>query len=121
MFTFLITLAIIVALFLVLVVLIQNSYEGGLSSQFGGAGVTQLIGVKKTGNLLEKITWGLAITLFVLTLTAAIFQSQKANQDNLRNSPNIERAEERKSLLPSPDLNQKNSEPAEKLPPKTPE
>ena len=71
--------------------------------------------------MLEKITWGLAITLFVLTLTAAIFQSQKANQDNLRNSPNIERAEERKSLLPSPDLNQKNSEPAEKLPPKTPE
>ena len=54
MFTFLITLAIIVALFLVLVVLIQNSYEGGLSSQFGGAGVTQLIGVKKNRQLARK-------------------------------------------------------------------
>ena len=63
-----VTLITITAILLVLIVLAQNSKGGGLSSQFGGSGSSQLMGVKRTTDLLEKITWGFAITLVLLTL-----------------------------------------------------
>ena len=69
MYVAVIGLIILVAVVLVLVVLAQNSKGGGLSSQFGGAGASQVMGVKKTGDFLEKMTWGLAIAMMVLTLS----------------------------------------------------
>ena len=65
MLTLVITLIIIVSVLLVLIILAQNPKGGGLSSQFGGSGASNLIGVKKTGDLLERLTWGFAISLFV--------------------------------------------------------
>ena len=47
-------------------VLIQNPKGGGLSSNFSSS--SQLMGVQKTGDFLEKGTWILAITLMVLSL-----------------------------------------------------
>lgn len=100
MFTFIITLIIISALLLILVVLAQNSKGGGLSSQFGGGGTSQVMGVKRTGDLLEKMTWGLAVALLVLSLSTHIFL-----QDNIQNpgmsSPTLERAEEQTILPPA--------------------
>ena len=54
-----------VAVLLILVILAQNSKGGGLSNQFGGAGASQVMGVKKTGDFLEKLTWGCAIALSI--------------------------------------------------------
>lgn len=68
MYNLIIGLTIFAAVLLVLVVLAQNSKGGGLSSQFGGSTASNLIGVKKTGDLLERLTWGLAITIMALTL-----------------------------------------------------
>jgi len=101
MFTFIITLIIIASLLLILVVLAQNSKGGGLSSQFGGGGGTsQVMGVKRTGDLLEKLTWGLAIALIVLSLSTHVFL-----QDNIENpgmnSSTLERAEEQTILPPA--------------------
>jgi len=59
-------LIIIASLILILVVLVQNSKGGGLSSQFSSS--NQVMGVKKTTELIEKITWGLVIAIFVLCL-----------------------------------------------------
>ncbi len=67
-YTLFIILAIISAVLLVLVVLAQNSKGGGLSSQFGGSGASNLIGVKKTGDVLERLTWGFAIAIMVFSL-----------------------------------------------------
>ena len=53
---------------LVFVVLAQNSKGGGLSSQFGGSGASNLIGVKKTGDLLERLTWAFAIAIMLFSL-----------------------------------------------------
>lgn len=100
---------------MVLVVLAQNSKGGGLSSQFGGSGTSNLIGVKKTGDLLEKITWGLGIAILVLSLSTNFILD--TNAGNGFASPNIDRAQE--SVLPAiglPNLdldieNQDNSEP----------
>jgi preprotein translocase subunit SecG len=68
MYILFISLAIFSSVLLVLVVLAQNSKGGGLSSQFGGSGASNLIGVKKTGDLLERLTWGFAIAIMVFSL-----------------------------------------------------
>lgn len=66
---FIFVLIILVCVFLALIVLIQNPKGGGLDSNFSGA--NQIGGVKKTADFLEKGTWTLAITLFVLCLASA--------------------------------------------------
>jgi len=86
---------------MVLVVLAQNSKGGGLSSQFGGSGTSNLIGVKKTGDLLEKITWSLGIAIFMLSLSTNFILD--TNEGNGFSSPNIDRAQE--SVLPPAGLN----------------
>lgn len=98
MLTLLITLIILVAILLVLVVLAQNSKGGGLSSQFGGSGASQVVGVKRTGDILEKITWVLAISLVVLSL-ASSFVIKTTTVDTGFTSPNIEKAQD-ETLLP---------------------
>ena len=68
MYTLYVSLTIFASILLVLVVLAQNSKGGGLTSQFGGSGASNLIGVKKTGDVLEKLTWGLAFSVMALVL-----------------------------------------------------
>lgn len=100
MYTIIITLTIIVAVLLILIVLAQNSKGGGLSSQFGGAGSSsQMIGVKRTTDLLEKITWGLAIALLTLSLTSNLILTPGENTGPV--SPNIDRAQDRNILPPN--------------------
>jgi preprotein translocase subunit SecG len=98
MFTFLIVLILIVASLLVLAVLVQNSKKEGLNNPFGDARASQLIGVKKTSDLLEQITWGLVIALFVLTLASSVFLNKQHRSGTLPLSPNINRAKERGAL-----------------------
>ena len=73
MFTVILILALVICVILALVVLIQNPKGGGLSGTFGGA-ANQMFGVKRTGDDIEKITWGLGIALMVLSLSAAAFK-----------------------------------------------
>lgn len=101
MYTFLITLIIICAVLLVLVVLAQNSEGGGLSSQFGGSGASQIVGVKRTGDILEKITWVLAILIVVLSMTSTVLLKKEIRTGSRAVSPNLEKAE--KSALPNMD------------------
>lgn len=100
MFTLIITLIIIVAVLLVLVILAQNPKGGGLSSQFGGSGSSnQMMGVKRTTDLLEKITWGFGIALMVLTLSSNFLIGTNTDSSGVV-SPNVERAQER-NVLPN--------------------
>ena len=87
MYILIIGVIIFLSLLLILVVLAQNPKGGGLSSQFGGAGVSQVMGVKKTGDLLEKLTWGFSITILSLTLLSNLFIED--NQSFIE-SPNVE-------------------------------
>lgn len=100
MYTLFISLVIISAILLVLVVLAQNSKGGGLSSQFGGSGASNLIGVKKTGDLLERLTWGFAIAIMVFSLATNITTPKTFNQsDDI-----LDRAKEQQTA-PGLDLN----------------
>ncbi|MFZ5973046.1 MAG: preprotein translocase subunit SecG [Bacteroidota bacterium] len=104
MYTLFISLAIFAAVLLVLVVLAQNAKGGGLSSQFGGSGASNLIGVKKTGDLLERLTWGFAIAIMVFSLATNFIDPRTgANRDEI-----LERAKETQA---DPSLNLRRSEP----------
>ncbi len=54
-------------------VLIQNPKGGGVDSTFGGAQANQMFGAAKSTDFIEKLTWGLAIALFVLCIVATFF------------------------------------------------
>ena len=81
MYALVIGLIIFLAVLLVLVILAQNSKGGGLTSQFGGSAASNIIGVKKTGDLLEKLTWGFIIAIIALSLSTN-FIKPVANTSN---------------------------------------
>jgi preprotein translocase subunit SecG len=97
MYGVIVTLILVVAILLILVVLAQNPKGGGLSSQFGGSGSTQLMGVKKTSDLLEKLTWGFAIALLVLSISTNFVIPE---QTNGLSSPNIDNAAQNQVVPP---------------------
>ena len=60
---------------LMAVVLIQNPKGGGIDSSLGGSAANQMFGATKSTDFVEKITWTLAATLFVLCIVTAILVS----------------------------------------------
>jgi len=73
MITVVYALIMLVCLLLILVVLVQNPKGGGLDSTFGAS--NQVLGVKKTGDFLEKSTWSLAVALVLLTFFAGAIET----------------------------------------------
>ena len=59
----------IICVLLIMVVLSQNPKGGGLSSTFGGGG-SQMFGVQRTNDFLDKATWTLAIAIVVLIVVS---------------------------------------------------
>jgi preprotein translocase subunit SecG len=61
-----------------LVVLIQESKGGGLASGFASG--NQLMGVRKTTDVIEKVTWGLAIAMVAFSV-ASVYTIPSAGAD----------------------------------------
>lgn len=59
-------LIILTCVVLILAVLIQNPKGGGLASGFSSG--SQVMGVRRTADFLEKATWTLAVLLFVFSI-----------------------------------------------------
>ncbi|MCO5232039.1 MAG: preprotein translocase subunit SecG [Chitinophagales bacterium] len=73
MYIVLTILLIIVSLFILAIVLVQNPKGGGaLGSAFGSA-TSNIIGVQRAGDTLERLTWGAAIILLVLSVSSTFF------------------------------------------------
>jgi preprotein translocase subunit SecG len=75
--TFITILAVVFAIILVLIVLVQNSKGGGLSANFSSS--NQIMGVRKTTDFLEKATWALAGAIIILSILSTGFKSNDAN------------------------------------------
>lgn len=70
--TVLTIIAILIALALTFIVIIQNSKGGGLSSTFGASNASQVLGARRSSDLVETMTWYLAGGLAVLCFLASI-------------------------------------------------
>jgi len=75
----------LVCLLLMGVILIQNPKGGGLDSTFGGGGASNALGAAKSADVVEKLTWGLAITLFILCIITSLVV-QGGGSGNMRDS-----------------------------------
>jgi preprotein translocase subunit SecG len=116
MYFVLIILAIIVCVLLGLIVLIQNPKGGGLTSNFSSS--SQLMGVQKTGDFLEKGTWILAISLMVLSLAINVAVkggSTKSDDSQLHGA--VDKAS--KTTAPPPNNQTPLQIPSTQPPPKT--
>ena len=72
MIAFLIAVFIIVCLFLIFVILLQQGQSADLAGAFGGAGSQTAFGPRGAANLLTRLTtWG-AVLFMVLSLTLTI-------------------------------------------------
>jgi len=69
MYLLFIGLIVVAALLMCFVVLIQNSKGGGLASSFASS--NQIMGVRKTTDFIEKLTWGLAGFMVVISIACA--------------------------------------------------
>lgn len=69
MYLLFVGLIVLAAILMCFVVLIQNSKGGGLASSFASS--NQIMGVRKTTEFIEKLTWGLAAFMVVLSIATA--------------------------------------------------
>jgi preprotein translocase subunit SecG len=82
MFIIFTVLIVVTCIFTILIVLVQNSKGGGLASNFSSS--NQYMGVRKTGDFLEKATWILGSALILFSLLAGITVPKAGEADNSR-------------------------------------
>lgn len=82
MYIVLLVIIVILAVFLCFIVTIQNPKGGGLAAGFASS--NQIMGVRKTTDLLEKTTWGLIACIAVLSIvTAYSVRQAPSNHDSI--------------------------------------
>ena len=69
MYVFFIVLIVIASFLIILTVLAQNP-KSGMAANFCAS--NQVMGVRQTADFLEKLTWGLAVAIVVLSLAATM-------------------------------------------------
>ncbi|MBQ0094446.1 MAG: preprotein translocase subunit SecG [Bacteroidaceae bacterium] len=75
MYKVLLIIIVILAVFLCFIVTIQNSKGGGLAAGFSSS--NQIMGVRKTTDILEKTTWTLISCIVVLSILTAYIAKPK--------------------------------------------
>jgi preprotein translocase subunit SecG len=78
-YTLVIVLTIIAAVLLIGVVLIQKSKGGGLGSTFASS--NSILGVKRTNDVIEKITWWLAGIVCFLSIVSVFCAPALTSKD----------------------------------------
>ena len=64
-----VVLIVIASLLMIGIVLIQESKGGGLASNFSSSNA--IMGVRKTTDVVEKLTWGLAAAMVIISVACA--------------------------------------------------
>ncbi len=113
MYIVLIILTLLSALLMIGVVLIQKSKGGGLSSSFAGS--NQLMGVRRTNNFIEKVTWGLAAAIAVFAILSTFFMpnSMATSGPRVKAPTTVEQSADYDSQLPAAPAAEVPAAPAE--------
>ena len=81
MYNLLVILVVIASIFMCLIVLIQESKGGGLASGFASG--NQVMGVRKTTDVIEKLTWGLAAAMVIFSVLSVFFIPRAATESSV--------------------------------------
>ena len=110
-YTLFVILIILASILMVFIVLIQESKGGGLASNFSST--NSIMGVRKTTDLVEKLTWGLAASMVILSVACAYVAPQAMGEGSV-----MEGATQEQTALPA--MPGANSDAAKKAVPATP-
>ena len=98
MYTLFVILIVIAALFMIGIVLIQESKGGGLSSNFQASNA--IMGVRKTTDFIEKATWSLAIAMVVLSVACAWVAPTASTSQSIMENVSTEQQQTNPNNLP---------------------
>lgn len=87
LYTIVIILTLISAVLLIGIVLIQKSKGGGLGSTFASS--NSILGVRRTNDVVEKVTWYLAGAVALLSILS-VFCAPSLTSDGLRTQPKVD-------------------------------
>ena len=90
LFTVLTVLVLLASVLITLIVLLQNGKGGGLASNFTAG--NQTFGVRQTADILEKITWGLVVFIFVVSIVTTFSLGNKAGNVDYTDKLEVEAA-----------------------------
>ena len=93
-YTLFVVLIVLVSILMVLIVLIQESKGGGLASNFSST--NSIMGVRKTTDVVEKITWTLAGLMVVISVACAYVAPQAVGESSV-----MEGATQEQTALPA--------------------
>ena len=93
-YTLFVVLIVLVAIMMIFIVLIQESKGGGLASNFSST--NSIMGVRKTTDIIEKLTWGLAGAMVVISIACAYVAPQAAGESSV-----MEGATQEQTALPA--------------------
>lgn len=110
-YTLFVILIILASILMVFIVLIQESKGGGLASNFSST--NSIMGVRKTTDFVEKLTWGLAAAMVILSVACAYVAPQAMGEGSV-----MEGATQEQTALPA--MPGANSDAAKKAVPATP-
>lgn len=91
MFSLCVVLIILACVVLAFVILIQNSKGGGLASNFASS--NQIMGVRKTTDVLEKTTWGVSAFIMVLCFVCAFLSKSEVKSARMDNQVQTEQTQ----------------------------
>ncbi len=80
-YTLFVILIVLASFLMIGIVLIQESKGGGLSSQFSSS--NSIMGVRKTTDIVEKTTWGLAIAMVIFSIACAYVAPQSSTSQSV--------------------------------------
>jgi preprotein translocase subunit SecG len=83
MLTVILILIVVACLLLTLLVLIQNP-KGGIAANF--VAPSQIMGVKRSTDVVEKATWVMAVALITLSLMSNFFRPSGASTEGMNES-----------------------------------
>ncbi len=93
-YTLFVVLIVLVSLLMIFIVLIQESKGGGLASNFSST--NSIMGVRKTTDVVEKLTWGLAAAMVVISVACAYVAPQATGDSSV-----MEGATQEQTALPA--------------------
>ena len=95
MYNAIVILIVVFSVLMCLIVLVQESKGGGLASGF--ADNNAMLGVRKTTDVIEKMTWGFAAAMVVLSVLSVAFLGSTRNA----NATIMEQAVEQQATNPN--------------------
>ena len=97
MTTVFVVLQVLIAITLVIIILLQHGKGADIGSAFGGGANNAMFAPTDATNILTKITWGLVISFFVITVAISAYQktSLDSELEVFKNSQPQESLEER--------------------------